>query len=115
LLLPWIFDTLNLVDFESALDPFSGTGCVAYLMKAMGRRVVAADFLNFTSTVARATIENNGVHLDGKAIKKLLDRSTPAHHFIESTFDGIFYTPEDLRFLDRVSGNIRQLQDSHQQ
>lgn len=114
-LLPWIFDTLNLVDFESALDPFSGTGCVAYLMKAMGRRVVAADFLNFTSTVARATIENNGVHLDGKAIKKLLDRSTPAHHFIESTFDGIFYTPEDLRFLDRVSGNIRQLQDSHQQ
>lgn len=114
-LLPWIFETLNLLDFESALDPFSGTGCVSYLMKSMGRRVVASDFLNFTSTVARATIENNHVHLDGKAIKRLLDRTKPAHNFIEKTFDGIFYTPEDLRFLDRVSGNIRQLQDPHQQ
>jgi adenine-specific DNA-methyltransferase len=114
-LLPWIFEALNLIDFESALDPFSGTGCVAYLMKAMDRRVVAADFLNFTSTVARATVENNHVHLDGKAIKRLLDRTKPSHDFIERTFGGVFYTPEDLRFLDRVSGNIRQLQDAHQQ
>jgi DNA adenine methylase/adenine-specific DNA-methyltransferase len=110
-LLPWIFETLNLLDFETALDPFSGTGCVSYLMKSMGRRVVASDFLNFTSTVARATIENNHVRLDGKAIKRLLDRTKPAHHFIERTFAGVFYTPEDLRFLDRVSGNIHQLQD----
>ncbi|ACB93678.1 DNA adenine methylase [Beijerinckia indica] len=114
-LLPWIFETLNLVDFESALDPFSGTGCVSYLMKAMGRRVAASDFLNFTSTVARATVENNHVHLDDRAIKRLLDRSPAAHRFIERTFGGVFYTPEDLRFLDRVSGNIRQLQNPHQQ
>jgi adenine-specific DNA-methyltransferase len=113
-LLPWIFETLNLVDFESALDPFSGTGCVSYLMKTMGRRVVASDFLNFASVVARATIENNHVHLDGKAIKRLLDRTKPAHDFIEKTFGGIFYTLEDLRFLDRVSSNIHQLQDSYQ-
>jgi adenine-specific DNA-methyltransferase len=114
-LLPWIFETLNLLDFESALDPFCGTGCVSYLIKSMGRRVVASDFLNFTSTIARATIENNHAHLDGKSIKRLLSRAKPAHHFIERTFGGVFYTPEDLRFLDCVSGNIRQLQDPHQQ
>lgn len=114
-LLSWIFETLNPVDFESALDPFSGTGCVSYLMKAMGRRVVASDFLNFTSIVARATIENNHVHLDGKAIKRLLDRTKPAHNFIEKTFGSVFYTLEDLRFLDRVSGNIQQLQNPYQQ
>lgn len=114
-LLPWIFETLNTLDFESALDPFAGTGCVSYLMKAMGRRVVASDFLNFTSTVARATIENNNVHLDGKAIKTLLDSAPPAHDFIERTFSGVFYTPEDLRFLDRISGNICQLQEPRQQ
>lgn len=114
-LLPWIFETLDQVDFTSALDPFSGTGSVSYLLKSMGRRVIASDFLNFTSTVARATVENNLVHLDGRAIKKLLDRTPPAHDFIERTFGGVFYTPEDLRFLDRVSGNIRQLQDPHQQ
>lgn len=114
-LLPWIFETLNLLDFESALDPFSGTACVSYLLKSMGRRVVASDFLRFTSTVARATVENNHVHLDGRAIKRLLGRSRATHHFIERTFGGVFYTPADLRFLDRVSGNIRQLDDSHQQ
>lgn len=114
-LLPWIFETLSLVDFESALDPFSGTACVSYLLKAMGRRVVASDFLNFTSTVARATVENNHVHLDGRAIKRLLNRTRTAPHFIERTFGGVFYTPDDLRFLDQVSRNIRQLKDPHQQ
>lgn len=114
-LLPWIFETLNTIDFESALDPFAGTGCVSYLMKAMGRRVIASDFLNFPSTVARATVENNNVYLDGKAIKTLIDRSPPAHDFIERTFSGVFYTPEDLRFLDRISGNVFQLQDPRQQ
>lgn len=114
-LLPWIFQALSQVDFESALDPFSGTGCVSYLLKSMGRRVVAADFLNFTSTVARATIENNHVHLDSKVVKKLLDPSPQTRTFIEDTFKGVFYTLEDLRFLDRVSGNISLLQNPHQQ
>lgn len=114
-LLPWIFETLNTIDFESSLDAFSGTGCVSYLMKAMDRRVISSDFLNFTSTVARATVENNKVHLDGQALKTVLSATPPTHHFIEKTFDGVFYTKEDLRFLDRVSGNIRQLQDQHQQ
>jgi adenine-specific DNA-methyltransferase len=114
-LLPWIFETLDKLDFESALDPFSGTGCVSYLMKAMGRRVVASDFLNFTSTVARATVENNRTHLDERALQGLLRGASAKRKFIEQTFSGVFYTPEDLRFLDRVSGNIRKLTDPHQQ
>ena len=114
-LLPWIFEALDTLDFESALDPFSGTGSVGYLLKAMGRRVIASDFLNFTSTVARATIENSQVHLDGKAIKRLLDPTPPVQDFIERTFTNVFYTPEDLRFLDRLSRNIRQLDNLHQQ
>lgn len=114
-LLPWIFETLNTIDFESAHDPFSGTGCVSYLMKTMERRVVSSDFLNFTSTVARATIENNRTHLDGKSIKRLLARPSDTPRFIQTTFNGVFYTPEDLRFLDRISSNIGRLDDKYQQ
>lgn len=114
-LLPWIHEVLNTLDFESALDPFSGTGCVSYLMKTMGRRVVASDFLNFNSLIARATIENNSVRLDGRAIKRLLDPTPSAHRFIEKTFDGVFFTPDDLRFLDRISGNIRHLENPYEQ
>jgi len=114
-LLPWIHQVLDKLDFESAADPFSGTGCVSYLMKAMGRRVYASDFLNFTSVVARATVENANVHLDGRAIRRLLDPTPSAHDFIERTFDGVFYTHEDRQFLDRVSGNIRHLESPYEQ
>ncbi len=114
-LLPWIYQILDSLDFETALDPFSGTGCVPYLIKSMGRRIVAADFLNFASIIARATVENSERHLDGKAIRRLIDPAPSTHRFIEKTFSRIFYTKEDLRFLDRVSGNIRQLENPHEQ
>jgi DNA adenine methylase/adenine-specific DNA-methyltransferase len=114
-LLPWIHQVLDGLDFESALDPFSGTGCVAYLMKSMGRRVHASDFLNFTSVIARATVENSATHLDGRAIRRLIDPTPSADDFISRTFNGVFYTPADLAFLDRVSRNIRQLESPHEQ
>jgi len=113
-LLLWIHQVLDGLDFGTALDPFSGTGCVAYLMKSMGRRVVASDFLNFSSIVARATIENSNHRLDSKAIKRLIDRTPSVHNFIERTFSGVFFTRDDLRFLDCVSGNIQQLEHPHE-
>ena len=114
-LLPWIHSVLQTLDFESAMDPFSGTGCVGYLMKAMGRRVLASDFLSFTSLIARATIENNNRRIEGPTIRRLLDKNTHKLNFIEDTFRGIFFTVEDLCFLDRVSANIRQIDNSHEQ
>lgn len=114
-LLPWIQKIFEGIDFESALDPFAGSGCVAYLLKCMGRRVVASDFLNFSATLARATVENRNQHVDGAAVKKLLGPAPGAPNFIERTYAGIFYTREDLRFLDRVSANIQALDNPHQQ
>lgn len=110
-LLPWIHQVLDRLDFESALDPFSGTGCVGYLMKAMGRRVTSSDFLNFSAVIARATVANNNRYLDSKTVARLNDRAPATQTFIESTFSGVFFTLDDLRFLDRVSRNIRQLKD----
>ena len=114
-LLPWIHQVIDKLDFESALDPFSGSNAVSYLMKAMGRRVHASDFLNLSATIGKALIENNSVHVDGPAMKHLLAKPANTHRFIEETFTGVFYTPEELRFLDRVSCNLRQLDNPHQQ
>jgi adenine-specific DNA-methyltransferase len=115
-LLPWIHHVLSSLDFDSAVDPFAGSGCVAYLMKTMGKRVIASDFLNFSTTFARATVENRNRHLDERAVHRLLNhRQSDRKDFIERTFEGIFYTREDLQFLDRVSGNLWQLEDPHQQ
>lgn len=112
-LITWIHEILSSLDFESAWDPFSGSGCVAYLMKSMGKRVLASDFLNFPTVVAKATIENSRVNLDGPAVKTLLSRSRTASNFIESTYGGIFFTSDDLRFLDQVSANISALENPH--
>src|SRR3954467_6003924 len=71
-LLPWIHGVLRTLDFETAGDPFVGSGCVSYLMKAMGKRVIASDFLNFPVVLATATVANSSSRLDGPAVSRLL-------------------------------------------
>jgi len=109
-LLPWIHGVLQTLPFETAADPFVGSGCVAYLLKAMGKRVIASDFLNFPAVLAEATVANSTHRLDAPAVQKLISARRGGPDFIERTFAGIFYTPEDLRFLDRVSGNLDMLE-----
>jgi adenine-specific DNA-methyltransferase len=113
-LLPWIHGVLRSLSFETAADPFVGSGCVAYLLKAMGKRVIASDFLNFPCVLAAATVAHSSHRLDGPAVKCLLSARRNNPHFIERTFEGIFYKPEDLRFLDRVCANIEELPHPHQ-
>jgi adenine-specific DNA-methyltransferase len=108
-LLPWIHGVLSTLPFETAADPFLGSGCVAYLMKAMGKRVRGSDFLNFPVVLATATLVNSKHRLDARAIAKLIARAPSAPDFIERTYSGIFYTPADLRFLDGVSANLALL------
>lgn len=106
-LLSWLHQTFAALPFDSALDLFSGSGSVAYLLKSMGKRVIANDFLEFAHHLALATIENCRTTI-GAADAVAVCRADGAHgSFIQRTFDGIFFNPEDLRFLDRVSGNLR--------
>ena len=81
-LLPWIHGVLRGLNFETAADPFVGSGCVAYLLKAMGKRVIASDFLNFPAVLAAATVANSKHRLDGPAVKSLLAARSkwPAFH-----------------------------------
>jgi DNA adenine methylase/adenine-specific DNA-methyltransferase len=110
-LLPWIHEVLSPLDFDTALDGFSGSGCVGYLLKAMGKEVTSNDFLNFSTTIARATIENPGTRVDGEDTRLLLSYDPRQQHFIERTFTGIFFSPADLRFLDRTWWNLRKLEN----
>lgn len=108
-LLPWLHETFSKLDFDTALDGFSGSGCVAYLLKSMGVQVTTNDFLNFTTTLARALIENAETVVSEVELEGLLEDRADRDDFVERTFRGIFYTPEDLRFLDRVWSNLGAL------
>ncbi|NNJ27457.1 DNA adenine methylase [Alienimonas chondri] len=110
-LLPWLHEVLGELEFASALDAFSGSGCVGFLLKAMNKRVTSADFLAFPIEIATATVANPGVRVSEEEAERLMEYDPKHRHFIEHTFTGIFYTPTELRFLDRVSWNIRKLTD----
>ena len=114
-LLPWLQQIFGQLEFDTALDAFSGSGCVAYLLKDMGKEVATNDFLNFTATISKALIENAGEILSPGLVQKILQRDPSHPHFVEKTFKDIFFTPQDLRFLDSALWNVRKLSSPYQQ
>src|SRR5580693_6613192 len=85
-LLPWLHGVLRRLDFETAADPFAGSGSVAYLLKSMGKQVFASDFLNFPAVLASATVANSKHRIDANALKQLVAVRRKGPHFIEETF-----------------------------
>ena len=77
--------------------------------------MVGSDFLNFPAAIGKATVENSSYHLDGPAVKRLLQPLRRRSQFIERTFQGIFYTRADLQFLDRVCTNLEKLDNEYRQ
>lgn len=112
-LLPWIAETLSRLSFRSTLDLFSGSGSVAYMLKCMGKRVVANDALLFAHHLAVATVENAHGRADADLVAALGRPRRGTKRFIEETFGGIFFTPRDLRFLDTVAANLRDVADPY--
>lgn len=94
---------------ETALDAFSGSGVVSYAMKAMGYSVTSNDFLNFPTAIARATVVNQSVRLGPDDVELICGPPLDDRDFIQSTFDGLYFTAEDRRFLDSAWSHIDTL------
>ena len=110
-LLPWIHQTFAELEYDAALDAFSGSGCVSYLLKTLGKRVTSNDFLHFCATIADATVANSGSLLTPEEIDAVGAYDPRHRHFISRTFKEIFFSPADLRFLDLACWNLRKLDD----
>lgn len=109
-LLPFILKHLAKLKFNSALDAFSGSGCVGYAIKQTGARVYANDFLNFCFQTARATIENNSTKLSEDDVSKLVRLNPAAPTFVRDTYTDLFFTETDCAFLDNLWANIQELE-----
>jgi DNA adenine methylase/adenine-specific DNA-methyltransferase len=107
--IPYLVGIFSELSFESALDAFSGSGVVSYALKVMGKAVTANDFLNFPATIARAIIENSEVVLTDDDVTRILSPAPKASDFIRRTFDGLYFPPEDLFFLDSAWAHIDEL------
>ncbi|MCP4604078.1 MAG: DNA methyltransferase [Proteobacteria bacterium] len=110
-LLGMLVDVFDNLSFESALDPFSGTGAVAYLLKTMGKSVTASDTLESNVITARALVENSHTTL-GDTVIALTDGLPDANAsvgFVAKTFEGIFFTHNENCFIDGILPRIQNL------
>lgn len=108
-LLPVLADTFASIGGGTALDAFSGSGVVSYLLKSMGYAVTSNDFLNFPHVIAAATVANQDTRLSTTDIAQICGPSTDGRSFIQDTFRDIFFSTEDLAFLDSAWSHIDSL------
>lgn len=94
---------------STAIDAFSGSGVVSYLMKAEGRQVVSNDFLAFPAVIARASVVNGAVTLSDDLVDEICGPAVDDRDVVRSTFDGVFFSPEDRAFLDSAWSHVDRL------
>jgi DNA adenine methylase/adenine-specific DNA-methyltransferase len=93
----------------SALDAFSGSGFVSYLLKAQGFAVTSNDFLTFSSTIARATVQNSTVTLPDDVVEQICAPNADGRDFIATKFAGLYLSAADLEFLDSAWSHVDSL------
>ena len=111
--LPFIWDTVKELHFDSVLDAFSGSASVSYMFKQQGKRVISNDFMQFAYHFAKALIENQEVILSEFDKKMLLGPNQKSSSFISDTFAGLYFTDKENHFLDVVRSNIELLEDEY--
>ena len=84
-------------------------------MKEEGKKVTYNDILPFNSIIGKALIENDDTFLNDDDIEYILNRRSNVSYqdFIERTFQDIYFTEEENKWLDIVSANIRSINDEY--
>lgn len=108
-LLPQLRDVFERLEFDTVLDAFTGSGAVAFLLKAMGKEVHTNDFLNFAYELSKAVIENASDQLSESDVASLLAPKGDDRDFVARTFRGRYFPDSDLSFLDSTWSHIEAL------
>ena len=108
-LLPHLEYVFAEIGGTTAVDAFSGSGVVSYLLKAQGYQVTANDFLAFPSVIAAATVQNSTVQLEPELVDQICGPPADDRDFIQSRFDGLYFTAEDRQFLDSAWSHVDNL------
>ena len=113
----WIWHCIEDIPFETALDAFGGTGCIARLLKREGKSVTYNDILKFNSIIGKALIENNVEKITKKDLSFILTAHSTITYpdFIEKTFSDIYFTDEENKWLDFVITNISHIENKYKQ
>jgi DNA adenine methylase/adenine-specific DNA-methyltransferase len=108
-LVPQLAEVFAEVGGTTALDAFSGSGVVAYTLKALGYAVTASDFLSFPTVIAAATTANQNVQLSAADVARIVGPAADDRDFIQRTFKDLYFNADDRAFLDSAWSHIDQL------
>lgn len=113
-LVPWLSETLGGLRFTTVVDLMAGTGSVAYLLKSMGKRVVANDYLHSNYATLLAFIQNSSTQLIDDEVDWLLSRHPKVQYssLIADTFQGFYFTKTENVWLDMIASNISAWSES---
>jgi DNA adenine methylase/adenine-specific DNA-methyltransferase len=105
-LLPHLAEVFAEVGGRTALDAFSGSGVVSYLLKRQGFTVTANDMLEFPGVLTSAAVANNSTLLTTGDVARITGPAADDRAFIRKTFAGVFFNPDDLVFLDSAWSHV---------
>jgi DNA adenine methylase len=112
-LLAEIWAVASQFNFETAIDLFSGSGIVGYMLKSQGKAVLSNDYMAMATMFATAMIENNGVTLSLVEAEALLEQRHPVDNFVGTTFKGLYFSDEDNRLIDVLRCNIAAIRNRY--
>lgn len=112
-LLKDIWAVASQFDFNTAIDLFSGSGIVGYMMKAHGKTVISNDYMVMSATFSKAMIENNNVTLTHSEAETLLKPNRHSDRFVETTFNDLYFSDGDNRLIDNIRANIKALKSTN--
>ena len=111
----WIRHHLEELEFQTALDAFSGTSSVSYIMKELNKTVYSNDILKFNYFVAKALIENSNEQITKEDFNNIITKQDGYNYsyFIKDTFQDIYFLDSENKWLDIVVQNIHQLKNEN--
>lgn len=103
-----LLEELLKIEFDSAIDLFGGTGVVSWCLKSVGKRVIYNDVLRFNEQVGIALLANDRTTVPEDAADDLGAARAGRDYddFIARTFDGVYFTSDENRYLDIAAQNI---------
>ena len=108
-IIPWIYDCIKDIEFQTVLDAFGGSGMVSYLFKIMKKKVTYNDILKFNQIIGDSIISNNTIKLTDTDVLSILDTEEEHKTFIFDTFQRIYYRKNENLWLDKTIHNIENL------
>lgn len=102
-------------DTRVALDAFSGSQSIAYLLKQLGKKTVTNDFMEFNNEIGKALIENPGLKLTKEDTNILFsENSNPKeYNLMETLFSDLFFTRKEAAFIDSFRSNVERLDNQY--